>query len=188
MTASSDGDFNDFLHVLSECDTTVLTSEQLKALVFVSGYAVSKVLPLTDCTVCKHDFTMNKKLQVEGTKDCYTYLSALDRGGLIWPTDRAVEITTQMYKVFQEIISKECIEQRFLSCSNQRQVLMKLSLKRIGDLGLCSKKCDECGRHCLDLVKKFCKPTVNIFLNNYSKHFCEKSTSGSSMRKVQTFK
>eukprot|EP00745_Piridium_sociabile_P000858 TRINITY_DN1054_c0_g1_i10.p1 TRINITY_DN1054_c0_g1~~TRINITY_DN1054_c0_g1_i10.p1 ORF type:complete len:707 (+),score=149.43 TRINITY_DN1054_c0_g1_i10:209-2329(+) len=187
LTASSDEEHKQFIPVLSECDATELSAEQLKALVFVSGYAVSKVLPKTDCDVCKNDLRLEKKLQVEVTSDCYTYLSALDRGGLTWPSDHALDIIIQIFKIFQTIVAKESVEQQFISCENQRKVLMTLSLKRITELGLCAEKCEECDADCYELITKYCKPAVNIFLNNYSKHFCEKSSSGGNVRKLKTF-
>lgn len=80
-------------------------------------------------------------------------------------------------------------EQQFIQCTNQRTVLMSLALQRLSDLGLSQGQCDECGVDNIDLVKKCCKAAVNIFLNNYSKNFCDKasSTSGSGARKIKTF-
>ena len=187
LTALSNIEYLDFLNVLPECDNVELSNEQMKALVFVSGYAVSKVLPQTDCDICKSDLKLDQKLQVEGTQDCFTYLSALDRGGLTFPSDVTVEIITQVFKVFQVLVGKETSERKFLACNNQRKLLLTLSERRITELGLCAQKCDECGTRFADLAVKCCKPAVNIFLNNYSKHFCEKESSSSSVRKLKTF-
>lgn len=186
LTAASDEDYKTFLPVLADCDSVELNAEQLKALVFVTGYAVSKVLPHTDCDVCKNELRMEKKLQVEGTSDCYTYLSALDRGGLTWPTNLAVDIIAQVFTVFQALVGKDTCERQFLSSTSQRNIVLKLSTKRISDLGLCVERCEGCGVDFADMVAKCCKPAVNIFLNNYSKSFCDKS-SGSSGRKLKTF-
>ena len=64
---------------------------------------------------------------------------------------------------------------------------MTLAERRITDLGLVGDRCQDCGGRFAGLCVKCCKPAVNIFLNNYSKHFCEKATGSGSVRKLKTF-
>ena len=185
LTATSQEEHQQFLAMLSECGDLEINNQQMKALVFVSGYTVTKIR--TDCVACHRNFMTDRKLQVEGNEDCYTYLSALDRGGLTWPSDFAVSIITEVFRIFQHLIGSSKNEQQFLQCQNQRTVLMSLAMQRLSDLELTEGQCDECGVDIIILVKKCCKPAVNIFLNNYSKNFCDKASSTSAARKIKTF-
>lgn len=187
QTSQADGEYETFLPVLSDCEEINVTSEQLKALVFVSGYCVAKALRHIDCVCCRNDIHCKRQLRVEVTRDCHTYLSALDRGGLTWPTDFAVSTITEVFRVFQALIDTVEKEQQFLACRNQRKLVINLSLQRLTDLGMTQKRCEECGIQYGDIFLKCCRPAVNIFLNNYSKAFTDRATAGNKSRKLQTF-
>lgn len=184
---SSSVEYRDFLPILRECDSVELNSEQLKALVFVSGYCVSKAVSKIDCVGCRTDLRIDSKLQVEATDDCYTYLSALDRGGLTWPSDYAVDIVTEVFRVFQLLIGSEKHEELFLSCSSQRQLILNLTMHRLAECGMLERSCEDCEIYCGEMVEKCCRPAVNIFLNNYSKAWTDKAAATSKARKLKTF-
>lgn len=167
-------------------ESVQVTDEQQKALVFVAGYAASKVVKKIQCPECQGQLCLNKQLQVEVTNDCYTYLSALDRGGLTWPSDQAVDILTTVYKMFQLLIGSKETEEKFLQCGNQRKVLTDLAVRKLAELQL-NNKCESCGTVVFELVRQCVKPAVNILLNNYSKNFSDKATSCNNSRKLQTF-
>lgn len=185
--SASDQEYMAFLHLLKDCESVEVSNEQLKALVFVAGYCVAKAVRQTDCEGCKAELSVDCKLKVEITEDCYTYLSALDRGGLIWPSEYAVDVVTEAFKVFQLLIGTVQCEEKFLSCANQRKVIKNLIMYRLSELGMTKNQCHDCEADYGELVAKCCSPAVNVFLNNYSKSFTDKSSSGSSARKVKTF-
>ena len=126
---------------------------------------------------------MDKTLQVEATEDCYTYLSALDRGGLTFPTDVAVTHITQVFRIFQFLVGTKEREQKFLQCRNQRQVMLQLVDKKLSNCDTC----DTCDDTISDLLRRCSKPAINIFLNNYTKKFCDKPTAKPNARKLKTF-
>lgn len=176
-----------FLPRLADCDSIEVSDEQLKALVFVSGYCVSKVVRQTECEACKRELKEDRRLLVETTEDSHTYLSALDRGGLTWPSDYAVQIVTEVFKVFQLLIGNEKHEQEFLCSSNQRKLVTSLALRRLAELDMFQQSCEECHVSCEEVVTKCCRPAINIFLNNYSKAFTDKAFASSKARKLKTF-
>ena len=182
--SSCHNDVQYFVPLLFDCDGIELVPEQLKALVFVSGYCARKALLNVTCEGCISEFRQERLMQVESTAETLTYISALDRGGLTWPSDFAVEILTHIFKKFQLLIGNREYEERLLSCKNQRFLLLRLTMQRLSDVGLLSKYCDRCDMQ--DIVQRFCKPAVNIFLNNYSKLFTDKASTSKNKRKLQT--
>jgi hypothetical protein len=180
--------FHQFLPFIEGCDSTTLSPEQCKVLVFISGYAASKVLPHVHCDACKADLVVSgRKLQVESSSaDCFSYLSALDRGGLTWPSELVVTAVTAVFCVFQCIVGSKESEELFLKCGNQRAVVRELTLRHLSDTGFKWEICDVCGACSEDMLKRCFKHTTNIMLNNYTKQFCEKTTSANA-RKLNTF-
>ena len=186
LEIASQDKFKDFLPVLDECDIIQLSEEQLKGLVFVAGYCVTKLIQET-CKGCQNQFCKEDKLTVETSNDSYMFIQALDRGGLTWPTDYAVDIVTQIFTVFQVLIGSKKNEKQFLTSGNQRRLLMYLGSQRLADLGLLEASCQQCEKdHCGPNIQNVCVPAVNIFLNNYRKSFTSQTTN--KKRKIQTVK
>lgn len=186
--AVTDDEFNQFTHVLPESEHVQLENEVVKGLVFVAGYCAFKILPKFPCEACKRELSTGDKLQLEGTDETKTYLAAIDRGGLTWPSDLLVQICTGSYTIFQSIINNVQLEHAFLRCNNQRKLLLQLLNQHFKDIGLCETSCKTCGRDQFTIITKCCKPVVNIFLNNYSKKFNDKTSTGNKARKINTFR
>ena len=180
-------EYQEFLQVIDNCDPS-LTDAQLKALVFVTGYAVSKLLPELQCEDCKALIHTGRELGVEGCMDSNSYLQELDRGGLTWPSELAVACITEAFKVFQSLVANTEIEQKFLKVSNQHKTLYQLSVKRLQSINICTEVCACCSTEAMTLVFKFLRRAVNIFLNNYSKSITDLSVSskGKGKRKMTT--
>ena len=52
-----------------------------------------------------------------------------------------------------------------------RKLLFTLSEKRLSELGLSGGKCDDGTVRCSDLPVECCTPIVNVFLDDYNRHF-----------------
>ena len=65
-------------------------------------------------------------------------MSEISRGGLNWPTDFLAEVVTQISLAFKVSRDYEC---KFLAASNQKAILMKLS---VGQLIACGVVIGEC--------------------------------------------
>ena len=78
-------------------------------------------------------------------------------------------------------------ESKFLAVSNQKTVLMKLSVERLIACGVVVGEC-TCGASMLRLAEMALSSTCNIFLNNYSKNAADKRSSGKQKgkRKLST--
>ena len=106
----------------------------------------------------------------------------LSRGGLKWPTKFLIDIVADVYTVFNCLISDK-YEQAFLGLTNQRQVLVAISIDFINR----PESACECGFPMSKLVYKSVFIASNIMLNNYTKLFNEKkcvAKSEKSKRKL----
>lgn len=112
--AITDAEFNQFTHVLPESEHVQLENEVIKGLVFVAGYCAFKIIPKFPCEACERELSTGNTLQLEGTEETETYLAAIDRGGLTWPSDLIVQICTGSYKLFKSIIKNFQLEHVFL--------------------------------------------------------------------------
>ena len=146
--AAGDEQYKEFLHVIDDCDIS-LTDAQLKALVFVTGYAVSKLLPVLQCEDCKALLHTGNVLGVEGCEDSYCYIQELDRGGLTWSSEFCECCVTESFKVFQSLISNTDVEKKFLNVNNQHRTLYKLSLARLDSIKLLKSVHVMKPKHCL---------------------------------------
>lgn len=144
-----------------------------------------------NCILCQNEFVTEHILELDfvATGE-YTYLWDLDRGGLKWPTDWLVEIVTQVYLVFQCIVSP-VYETKFLEQPNNKAIIVGLSMERIKMLGLLEGEC-ICGTPLCNLVKHAVSILSNIFFNNYCKRASDRQNAHSSKtvksaRKISTF-
>jgi hypothetical protein len=78
-----------------------------------------------------------------------------------------VEVVTQVYLVFRCIVSP-VYEAKFLEQSNNKSIIVGLSMERLQMLGLLEGEC-ICGTSLCSLVKHAVDIIANIFLNNYCK-------------------
>jgi len=184
-TCSVDAAVTEFLPVLELCDDAELSQSETQPLVFVAGYVGQKVSSKLTCDLCKQEVISDKGMQCE-LNDDYQYLRDISRGGLNWPTDFSVEVVTQVFIVFRIIVSKD-YESKFLAASNQKTILMKLSVERLMACGAVVGEC-TCGRSMLSLAEMALSSTCNIFLNNYCKSAADKRSSGKQKgkRKLST--
>jgi hypothetical protein len=75
------------------------------------------------CQLCKNELVTEHELTVEIEGEQFDYLRGLDRGGLNWPTELLVEVVTQVFYVFNCLISSK-YESKFLSLTSHKSVVM----------------------------------------------------------------
>jgi hypothetical protein len=181
----------EFLNVINDCDINVSVSEsECKSLIFISGYVAHKLLKnKINCELCKNELITEHSLEVEIDGEQYMYLHDLDRGGLRWPTDLLVDVVTQVFLVFRCLISDK-YETKFQIVSNQKALVIKLSLDRLNTLELLLGEC-VCGTKMHNVFEHAVVIIVNILLNNYCKRSMDLSSSierpAKMQRKLKTF-
>jgi hypothetical protein len=177
-------DITSFVDALSLCDDVAISDAEAAALVFVAGYVGFKVQRKISCDMCKAELLCDKTLHYDISKADFAYLAEIDRGGLRWPTDFLLEVVTQVFVVFQAVISKD-FENNFLTVSNQRSLLRSLSIERLIECGVVVGEC-SCGVQMVDLAKICLSYIVNICLNNYCKRAADRAHSNKTKSKVQS--
>lgn len=177
-------DIASFVDALSLCDDIAISDEETAALVFVAGYVGFKVQRKISCDMCKSELLCDKTLHYDISSADFTYLAELDRGGLRWPTDFLLEVVTQVFLVFQAVISED-FEKHFLTVDNQRSLLRSLSMERLIECGAIVGEC-SCGVKMVDLAKICLSYITNICLNNYCKRAADRSHSSKTKSKVQS--
>ena len=177
----------DLIECLYMCDDIDVNDAQRNALIFIAGYVGFKMCSSKlHCDLCKWELITDHTLQLDMSPDHCQYLIDLDRGGLKWPTDLLVEAVTQMFSVFQAILSKE-FEPKFLGLTNQKSVLLCLFNERLKTSGVLEGEC-VCGLDISELLKPASSIVANVFLNNYSKRACDRRAASKDMckRKMST--
>jgi hypothetical protein len=174
------------LNSLDLCHDMDVTEVDSKSIIFIAGYVGFKLVPNVHCDWCKHELINDETLQVDMSPESCEYLMDLDRGGLKWPTDLLVEAVTEMYFVFQSVLTQE-FESKFLACSNQKSVLLVLFQERLQYCSLLEgESC--CGLEIRELLKPAMPIVANIFFNNYCKRAADKrvASKDNCKRKLST--
>jgi hypothetical protein len=129
--------------VVTDCDNEInISDSECKSLIFVGGYVGFKIdKTKVNCILFQNELITEHVLEVDFVASGeYTYLWDLDRGGLKWPTDFLVEVVTQVYLVFRCIVSP-VYEAKFLEQSNNKSIIVGLSMERLQMLGLLEGEC-----------------------------------------------
>ena len=121
----------------------------------------------------------------------FSYLETLDRGGLTWPTQELVDVVIKVFCIFQCLVS-EAYEQKFLSASNQKKILISLSEKGCLQYSFINSVFD-CGHKFSDFLRVIVGKMANIMLNNYCKKMNDlsnicKGAKSKHKRKLSTLK
>ena len=113
----------------------------------------------------------------------------MDRGGLRWPTEFLVEIFTQVFIVFQCVVSSK-YESKFLVLTNHKSIAFRLCVEHLSTLELFIGECVY-GTLICNVVESAVATVVNILLNNYCKRATDrqsiaKSKSSQTQRKLSS--
>jgi hypothetical protein len=152
------------LRFSSSCDEQVLT--------YITGFVARKFMQRSKCMSCMNTFVTDRDLQVN-TDPLNSYITAIDRGGLKFPTLLSVMFGYKVFCTFQMLVSAK-YENKFLQDGHQRALVCNLVSEgvELDDyfLSEASEVCADCNKSANELLCKFMLPTfVNVFLNNYTK-------------------
>lgn len=100
-------------------------------LYIVSGYCANSVLKKLKCSDCKSYLVLDKELNLNSDL-IYDHIKVIDRGGLLYPSVDVINAVLVNYKIIEKLCNSE-YENKFLKCSNQREVLILLSEKNISN-------------------------------------------------------
>lgn len=176
-----------FADVVSDSCDGCIDDRDLTCIVFIAGYIAHKVCKLFTCKLCQYELCTDRELLCEfgeNLDDKFLYIEILNRGGLKWPTQFLTDIVSDVFVVFNCLISKK-YETEFLSVTNQRDLVVRVSLDFINHL---DNTC-ECGITTSKLVYRSVFIAANIMLNNYTKLVNDKKKpekSDKSKRKLAT--
>jgi hypothetical protein len=176
-----------FSNVAEEAQLVVVKCDE-QSLVYLSGCGVHKCVQRIACPVCLLLVRLDKDVAVDDVD--LSYIQAMDRGGLKYPTYLSVMFAYRVYCVVQLLVSKT-YERHFLHESHQRDIVAAIVKQSVcnddyfmsemeGVCELCSKSSDSVLRAMLPVF-------VNIFLNNYTKLCNDKfNAKGGKKRKLKT--
>ena len=137
--------------------------------------------------MCKQELCTDKELLCDygGDSDAsYFYIDVLNRGGLKWPTQFLTDVVVDVFVVFKCLIAEK-YEQAFSEVTNQRELLVKLSLEFPNK----SEHMCECGMPISKTVYRCVVTVANIMLNNYTKLLNDKRSTNKAakvQRKLST--
>jgi len=176
-----------FAQVLDDACTGEVDDRDLASLVFIAGYVAHKVVPKLSCSLCKQELCTDKELLCDCGDDSdasYFYIDVLNRGGLKWPTQFLTDVVVDVFVVFKCLIAEK-YEQAFSEVTNQRELLVKLSLEFLNK----SEHMCECGMPISKTVYRCVVTVANIMLNNYTKLLNDKRSTNKAakvQRKLST--
>ena len=141
-----------------------ITDDHLQMIMYISVYVEYKLQTVIKCPVfCAHLLT-KQNLLID--RDC-SYIKFLDRGGLKYPSEFAVQVGIVAFQIFLTLISEKN-ETKLLSCQHQKTILFAFIIEAI--------ECDienftfTCGNDILLIGKRCAVTWCNILLNNYTKN------------------
>ena len=164
-----------------------IDDRDLTCIVFIAGYIAHKVCKSVSCKMCQYELCTDRELLCEfgeNLDDKFLYIEILNRGGLKWPTQFLIDIVSDVFVVFNCLISQK-YENEFLSVTNQRDLVVRISLDFINH----SDNTCECGNATSKLLYRSVFIAANIMLNNYTKLVNDKKKpekSEKSKRKLTT--
>jgi hypothetical protein len=156
-----------FSAVIDESKSVAISDDDTRVLVFIAGYIGHTVKLSTNCVSCNNELVSQESMPCDIDTDHLIYMNALDRGGLTWPTQMAVDVISRVYMIFQQLVSSDH-EKKFSELSNHRAVTVEICMNMLRSQNYFEGVC-ECGVTLLTLYKKCVVKMCNILLNNYCK-------------------
>lgn len=177
---------------LEEMKNVVIPLEAHSVLICIASYTSMQVTDKIRKTGNNYCSECLEMLQSEEQMPqlCETelnYFSQLNRGGLKRPSPMMVFLCSEMYKLFQTLISN-AYEQDFLKLGNHHDAVVTLGIQMSECIISNWEDVCKCGVPMKKLVKKCIKVLGNIFINNYTKLMDEKSAARDIARKLSSQK
>ncbi|XP_077484882.1 uncharacterized protein LOC144094883 [Amblyomma americanum] len=163
-------EFEDVSEDLVPCNFSVAVSDDdithahsdMDAIVYIAGYAAHAALKKLSCSACFSTLVIeNREIEAENT----AMIANLSRGGLKFPQPCTVHMVL-MTKLVAEKLSFGATAEDFLSCRNQRGVVISqtISLLDEHDIETC-----ENGHTAQTLLRLVVRVATNVVLNNFCK-------------------
>lgn len=180
-----------FQAVITEAESVTVTDSDMRVLVFIAGYIGRKVKLAIACSLCTRDLVSKDLMSCDIQLSHLIYIEALDRGGLMWPSQILVDIVAKVYMIFQVLLS-EHYEKKFVSLPHHKEIAIHLCVDAIRPEIACDSVC-ECSRSSIDVYRQCIARMCNILLNNYCKKLndnaaVDKAVKSKKQRKLTTFK
>src|SRR6218665_4184457 len=99
-----------FADVVSDSCEGCIDDRDLTCIVFIAGYVARKVCKLFGCKLCQYELCTDRELLCEfgeNLDEKFLYIDILNRGGLKWPTQFLTDIVSDVFVVFNCLISKK---------------------------------------------------------------------------------
>lgn len=157
--------------------------EKLPVIVYIGGYAVYSVLKKLDCEDCRHSLVVEKE-DFSNQNDAMKFTMNLDRGQLVIPSPKVIEIVLHTYVV----VSKLCFEHEghFLRVKNQKNFATAVTLNALENEEISLNDSCSNDHEPNKITKMIIWCVVNILLNNYCKERNDSEKAPSSKkRKLQ---
>ena len=178
-----------FISNFSFDDIDVTNSDELSALLMVTGYIAKKAMARMECIPCKQKFgSADLPIDLEVINGSLTYFNTINRGGLTYPSNVLFHTVQCAYNIFNICISKH--EPAYLRVENQKQTLLGLFEMYITKTSYFNSElltCTECGSEIITQVMRALSCFANILLENYSTTKSETVSKSNNSRKVSKF-
>lgn len=111
----------------------------------------------------------------------------MDRGGLMYPHPKVLNIILYTYLIVQKLISSD-FEHFFLKVSNQRQLVYNLANSILSEKEIFITSGCPSGHSAIVITKYIIMAATNTFLKNYCKEKNDARNSENKKRKLATVK
>ena len=189
----SDSNLNltDYIIELKDISFIQLDLTTLQSLAFVAGYTVHSYFKHSKCEACLKVLSEPKTFEFEETTESkFVLISLLDRGSLTWPSDRVLEATIYLWRIFVKIEQHPTLMGNLIA-GPSRTILIQLALHFIAENESedWREKCLVCKRLGWDVLQILLKSTTNCLLSNKVKNVNALIRSrGEDKRKLKKFK
>lgn len=131
---------------------------------YVAGYSAFATLKkLCKCTSCSSNLITENVTEAQEN----SFIERMDRGGLIYPHPKVLNIVIHIFIIVQKLLSIE-FEHMFLNIANQRHLVVNLALSILSEKEIFIAGCSS--GHSSTLITRFLIiAATNTFLKNYCK-------------------
>lgn len=143
-------------------------SDVIPLISYIAGYCSFATLKkLDNCVFCKPNL-INESVD---ESDCInSTIEKMDRGGLLYPHPKLVDIVVHIFIIVKKLISND-FEYLFLKVSNQRELVVNLANSVLQEKEIFVSGDGDCPNgHSKSVINKYiCRSAANTFLKNYCK-------------------
>ena len=141
---------------------------------YVAGFIARSLKKTVKCKECSNILSNNEEISmptvVDIPDDCNQFLNAINRGGLIKPSDIIFISCIASWKVFKSIMDNDDCKSYLLACKYQRPVFVKCLLTHIKDSdtysGILATTCTK--HHSFStIINRVAEKFFNVMVKNF---------------------